>query len=215
MITRGVVFDLDGTLVDSLRDLHESLGDVLAARGLRRPSPGEVRSMVGDGARRLVEKALIATGGPSDGSTVDGVTREFLLMYGARADRYTAPYAGMIEVVDAIRARGAKLAVCTNKPRAATLAILSATGLASRFDAVVAGDDVPRRKPDPAHVLAACAALGLAGNEVAMVGDGPHDLLAAAGAGARPIGVRWGYGDVDSVASEFVAESPADLLDLV
>lgn len=215
MTTRGVVFDLDGTLVDSLRDLHESLGDVLAARGLRRPSPDEVRSMVGDGARSLVDRALAATGGPRDAPGVDDVTRAFLATYGPRAAVHTAPFDGMIDVVDAFVARGLKLAVCTNKPRAATLAILEATGLASRFQVVVAGDDVPLRKPDPVHVLATCLALGLPASEVAMIGDGPHDLLAAAGAGARPIGVRWGYGDVDSVPSEFVANTPSDLLSVV
>lgn len=209
------MFDLDGTLVDSLRDLHESLGEVLASRGRRPPSPDEVRAMVGDGARRLVEKALVATGGLPDVAVTDAIAREFLEVYSARPSRYTAPYDGMIEVVDALRGRGLKLGVCTNKPRAATLAILDATGLARRFDAVVAGDDVPRRKPDPAHVLAACAALGLSAGEVAMVGDGPHDLLAAAGAGARPIGVRWGYGAVDSVPAEYVADAPRDLLSVV
>jgi phosphoglycolate phosphatase len=210
--TRGVVFDLDGTLVDSLTDIHESLSDVLVAHGHRALTREEARVMLGDGARKLVERALVATGGSEDAGVVDVVVREFLDRYEPRAARTTVPYDGIPDVLRTLCKEGLVLAVCTNKPRAATLEILQATGLLAHFVAVVAGDDVERRKPDPAHVLAACAALGLPPAEVAMVGDGPHDLLAAAAAGTRAIGVRWGYGQVDSAPAEFVAETPLDLL---
>ena len=150
----AVLLDLDGTLVDSARDLMEALNRVLAGQGLRRVDLDETRSMIGDGARVLLERALVRTG--SDPARAGELLPVLLDHYGRQATTHTRPYPGVPETLAALRARGLKLAVVTNKPEAATHAVLGDLALAPLLDAVVGGDTLPRRKPDPAPVLLGC-----------------------------------------------------------
>jgi phosphoglycolate phosphatase len=185
---------------------------VLGEDGRRVPGRDEMRAMVGDGARNLVDRAYAATGGPPP-DTAARFAR-FLDVYLVRSTERTVPYDGVPEALDALRASGFVLGVCTNKPIAPTRRILEATGLARRFDAVVGGDEVGARKPDPRHPLAVLERLRLPPDRASLVGDARNDVLAARWAGLRSVLVGWGYGSADGLLAQpdATAASPADLL---
>jgi phosphoglycolate phosphatase len=188
---KAIIFDLDGTLVDSARDLRDAVNILLAEEGLRQISLEEVKSMIGDGAARLVERGVSATGG--DLSRLPALVPRFLQIYEANASRYTEAYPGVVETLSSLRELGLPLAVVTNKPYAATIDILEVLGLRTYFDAVVGGDTLPERKPHPAPILAALEHLGVAPEAALMVGDNYHDVQAARAAGVRAFAVTYGY----------------------
>lgn len=188
---KAIVFDLDGTLVDSARDLMNATNALLAEEGLRQVSLGEVKSMIGDGAAKLVERALTATGG--DLARLPECVARFLAIYEAHASRHTQAYPGVPQTLERLRRLGLSLAVVTNKPFAATLDILDALELRAFFDAVIGGDTLPERKPHPAPILAALEQLGVAPEAALMVGDNYHDVQAAHAAGLRAFAVTYGY----------------------
>ncbi|NKF23895.1 phosphoglycolate phosphatase [Solimonas sp. C16B3] len=204
---RGLVFDLDGTLIDSVEDLRAALNRLLAGRGRPPLERSAVQAMVGDGARKLVERALTAAHGAApDVATLDPALTAFLADYEAAAAVHTRAYPGVREVLTRLRGAGLKLAICTNKPYAASVAVLDALQLSDAFDAVIGGDSTPARKPDPQPLQAALDALGLPPGGAVMIGDGPHDALAAAAAGTGFIGVTYGYG-----TAGFAALTPAPI----
>lgn len=185
-----LVFDLDGTLVDSVPDLAASLNRVMVERGLGVFSAAEVTAMVGDGARVLVRRALKARGLGED----EAVLAAFLDDYGANAAVATCPYPDVPETLQALRAAGWRLAVCTNKPIAPARDLLAALGMAELFAAVGGGDSYPIRKPDPGHLLATLAEAGGDPARAVMVGDHHNDVAAAMGAAIPAIFALWGYG---------------------
>jgi phosphoglycolate phosphatase len=200
-MARTAVFDLDGTLVDSAPDIHAALDRLMG--GLGRPpfAREEVVAMIGDGVRRLVERALAARGLPFDPATLAAFSAD----YAAVASR---PFPGIPEALAALQAAGWRLAVCTNKPAAATAALLGALGLAGRFAAVGGGDSFPVRKPDPGHLLGTLRAAGGEAARAAMIGDHRNDVLAAQGAGMPCLFAAWGYGP--SAMAEGAAAVAAD-----
>jgi phosphoglycolate phosphatase len=206
-----ILFDLDGTLVDSAPDLRAALNRLMAARGLPPFPLPEVVAMVGDGAKVLVERALSARGQPFDPAALDG----FLADYTANAAVETRPYDGIPAVLDALAAAGWRLAVCTNKPEAAARELLEALGLMPRFAALGGGDSFPMRKPDPGHLLATLRLAGGGGGRALMIGDHHNDIAAARGAGVPAIFAGWGYGPAAMAAGAPVAARPADLPALV
>lgn len=187
----AILFDLDGTLVDSARDLQEAVNVLLAGEGRKALSLDDVKAMVGDGVAKLVERALIATGGPHPDDSV--LVRRFLDIYEANASRHTRAYPGVYEVLEELHRRGIHLGIVTNKPSVATIDILDALGLRSFFAAVVAGDTLPERKPHPGPLLHALKDLRVPPSEALMVGDNYHDVQAARGAGMRVVAVTYGY----------------------
>jgi phosphoglycolate phosphatase len=189
-MTRCLVLDLDGTLVDSAPDLAAALNRLMAARDLPPFTLPEVARMVGDGVRALLERAFAARDGVPDAQAL----RDYMADYAAHVADATRPYPGVAATLEALAARGWRLAVCTNKPEALAHAVLSATGLAGFFAAVGGGDSFPARKPDPAHLLATLAAAGAAPGGAVMAGDHRNDILAATGAGVPCIFAAWGYG---------------------
>ena len=188
---KAIIFDLDGTLVNSARDLRDAVNILLAGEGLRQIDLDETKSMIGDGAAKLVERAVSATGG--DLSRLPALVTRFLQIYEANASRHTEAYPGVVEALSGLRDLGLPLAVVTNKPYAATIDILEALDLRSYFDAVVGGDTLPERKPHPAPILAALDRLGTAPEAALMVGDNYHDVQAARSAGVRVFAVTYGY----------------------
>lgn len=220
-ITR-VVFDLDGTLIDSAPDLHAALNTVLTGRGKRPLSLAEVESIVGDGAAMLVRKALaLVDAAPLAAVTDDAVaalTPPFLAAYGACAVDLTRAYPGVAETLARLAAAGRVLAVCTNKPEALTRHILAHLDLGRYFAAVIGGDSLNGiRKPDPRHLLAAVSAIGGTPAETAMVGDSINDVAAARAAGVPVIVRAGGYSRVaaeqlgaDAIIGDF-AELPEAL----
>lgn len=207
----AVLLDLDGTLVDSAEDLMEALNDLLAREGLRAVDPDETRAMIGDGALKLVERALVRTGG--EGARAPDLLPRFLALYEPRASRKTRPFPGVVDTLQGLRERGLRLAVVTNKPEAATHAILEALDLAPLFDAVIGGDTLPERKPRPAPLLEALRRLGT--DAAVMVGDNHHDVQAAHAAGLKAVLVSYGYahGPPRSLGADLVIDRFTDLPD--
>jgi phosphoglycolate phosphatase len=205
MVVKAVVFDLDGTLVDTLPDLHSALAVLLAERGLALPSAAATRAMVGDGARKLVERALLSSScARLTESELDLAHDRFLEVYNAAPCRDSRLFANVQATIEQLGRLGLALAVCTNKPQQPTETILETLGLRTHFGAVVGGDAVPRRKPHPDHLLQVLQGIGTSPEAAVMVGDSKNDLLAARGCGMRCILVDFGY------SSEPVATLGAD-----
>lgn len=175
-----VVFDLDGTLVDSVPDIHVAVVAMLAARGHPPLAEAETRRFVGDGARRLVERALAARGDGETDDAVEDALAIFRRHYDAAPARRSRPYPGVEAALNALS--DARLGVCTNKPGAPARTLLGALGLDRAFAAVVGGDTAAGLKPDPAPLIAAFEALGDTGPRV-FIGDSEIDAEAAARAG--------------------------------
>jgi phosphoglycolate phosphatase len=200
----ALVFDLDGTLVDSLPDLQAALNQTLREIGKPPLTPDAVRRMIGDGTAMLIARGLAASGAPPDR---DGrQLRRFLALYEAAPVARTRPYPDVPAVLAALAAAGHALAICTNKPQSATLAVLRGLGLERHFAAIVGGDLLPVRKPDPGHLLGALERLGMSAADAVMIGDNENDVAAAKGAGVPVIVMRYGYARID------VAELGADLV---
>ena len=194
MSLKAVLCDLDGTLVDSAEDLRAALNELLAELGRDPVGAEEIKTMIGDGVGTLIERALASRGGhPCDAARL---VPRFLALYEPNAARSTRPYPGVPETLSALRAHGLRVAVVTNKPDAATRAILATLGLAPLVEVVVGGDTAPERKPHPAPVRLALARLGVAAADAVMVGDNHHDVSAARAAGVRAIAVTYGYSHV-------------------
>lgn len=216
----AVVFDLDGTLVDTAPDLQAHVNTVLEEVGRPGLDLNGVRLLVGDGARTLLRRGLEATGGVPAGVDLDLLYARFLQRYTAHpADRSTV-HRDVIDVLDGLQARGLRLGVCTNKAQAPTDRLLAALGLDRFFDAIVGGDAVAAKKPDPGHLRAVLERLGASPARSVMVGDSAYDLQAARTLGVPCVLVSFGYTPVparclgaDRVIDRF-AELPAALASL-
>lgn len=215
-----VVLDLDGTLVDTVADITAALNRLLGEEGRSSFDEPRVRRLVGDGAARLVGRAWEAMGEPLDDDHGAALTARFLAHYEASVSGRSRPYPGVADSLRALRARGMALAVCTNKAGRPSRRLLADLDLDRHLAAIVGGDEVPHRKPDGRHVLAAVAAVGGDPAAAAMVGDSANDVIAARAAGIPVIAVAYGYArgplaalGADRVVERF-AEVPAALADL-
>jgi phosphoglycolate phosphatase len=207
----ALVFDLDGTLVDSLADLAATLAATLDEFGAPALPRDAVRGMIGDGTRALVARALAASNLPA--TLLDELYARFLAHYEAAPAVLSRLYPGVIETLRGFREEGRRLAVCTNKPQRATLAVLRGTGLDGFFAAVVGGDVLAVRKPDPAHLLAALDGVDATPLDAIMVGDNEHDVAMAKAAGVPVVLVRYGYHRVPlaTLAADIQLDAFADL----
>lgn len=210
-----VVFDLDGTLVDSRQDLAEATNDVLAELGAPPLPVAVVTRMVGDGARMLVARALEAAGVEAD---VDVALAAFHRTYAGRLTATTRPYVGIPELLESLAAT-TTLAVLTNKPLAPTQRLLDAFGWTSHFAGVIGGDGPFVRKPDPAGLVSLMSQAGASPAHTVMVGDSMADVEVARRAGVRMCFAEYGFGaargDVRLTGTERVAGSAAELLRLL
>jgi phosphoglycolate phosphatase len=199
----AIVFDLDGTLIDSRRDIATACNHALQAHGLEVLPLAEVETYVGDGA-----KALLARAGklPEEDPRVDTLLEAFLDYYAAHPTAQTELMPGAAEALDAFAAL--PLALCTNKPRRTTLAVLAGLGMTDRFRVVSAGGDLPQKKPHPAPLLQVARELSLQPSRIMMVGDGAQDVLSGRGAGMVTVGVRGGIQPLDRL----LAAEPDHLL---
>jgi phosphoglycolate phosphatase len=214
--TRLVVFDLDGTLIDSIGDIaasaNQALVEFFGPRAHLRPD--RVRQFVGGGARQLIERCLAEIGQPA-ARTIEVFDR-FLAVYRGRLTETTVLYDGMAEALECLGA-SARLAVLTNKPGDMSRAIIRDLGLEARFMANVGGDDLETRKPDPEGLLAIVARAGAAIGETMMVGDSAIDIETAHNAGAVAVGVTWGYdpAGMESARPGRIVDAPRQLMDIV
>ncbi|MBN8819547.1 MAG: HAD-IA family hydrolase [Sphingomonas sp.] len=210
-----VGFDLDGTLVDSSADLAAATNHALASIGLPTHDVEEVKRFVGKGTRIMLERALRASGDYSE-ARLDALRPAFADYYDRHLSVHTRPYSGAVDALDALRERGVRVGLCTNKSERFTLPLLEELGLHDRFDAIVCGDTLGAGvlKPDPAPVAAMVARAG--GGRSVFLGDTSHDIDAARGAGIASIAVRFGFVDAaDELGADAILDHYGDLLPLL
>jgi len=187
-----VIFDLDGTLVDTGPDLTAALNHALSHFGRQTVNEAAVRDMVGHGARKLLERGFAATGECSEALVKEGMP-VFLDYYAANICVHSAPYAGVEQAMDRLTEAGVKLAVCTNKPEAMAARLFATLGWSERFAALVGGDTLPVRKPDPRPLRETLARAG--GSVPAFIGDSITDTDTARAAGVPCVAVSFGFAD--------------------
>jgi phosphoglycolate phosphatase len=212
---RLVVFDLDGTLIDSRKDLANATNElILDLGGTRLPDP-DIVAMVGEGVVVLVRRALTAAGlDPAAPGAVD----RFLQFYDAHLLDHTVPYEGTIEMLEQLRGRY-RLSVLTNKPARATTRVLDGLDLSRFFDNVLGGDTTLGRKPDPAGLLHLAHEANTTPASTLLVGDSPVDLATARNAGTRVCLARFGFGyrfvKADFTGDESFIDAPLELVGVV
>ena len=189
-----VVFDLDGTLVDTAPDLCAALNHALGTLGRPPVPPADVRHMVGHGARKLIERGLAASGDASP-ERVESAVPAFLAYYADHIADGSRPFPGVEGALDALADAGCRLAICTNKPVGLSRALVTALGWDWRFAANLGFDSVPAPKPDPGHLFATIAAAGGDRAATAFVGDSITDTDTARAAGIPVIAVSFGFAD--------------------
>jgi phosphoglycolate phosphatase len=186
----AIIFDLDGTLVDSAPDLCGVVNDMLKAHGRVLLDLTEIRKMVGDGAAKLIERGFGATGGLP--APLPDLTKEFITLYERRIADETRPFPGVVATLERIRSAGLPMGVCTNKTTPLSRRLLDALDLSQFFSSVVGGDG-PVRKPDPGHLKVVMDELGTHAGNTLMVGDSTNDVAAAKAAGMKVVAVSFGY----------------------
>jgi phosphoglycolate phosphatase len=191
--TRTLIFDLDGTLVDSAPDLATALNALLAEMGKPPLTVKTVRAMIGDGAGVLVTRGLAAS--ELEHADQSAALQRFLVLYRNCLIDQTRAYPQVAETLEQLKAQGHKLGVCTNKPIDPTRRILVALGLEHFFGSVIGGDSLPQRKPDPEPLLAAIAGLGGTAAGSVMIGDSANDMLCARAAAVPGILIPSDYGN--------------------
>ena len=211
-----IVFDLDGTLIDSSRDLANAINALIEEYGGTRFEIADVMAMIGEGAAVLVRRALTASGLDPESP---GALERFLALYGERLTDHTRPYDGMLDVLADLRKAGRTLAVLTNKPQRATTTIMERLGLAPAFSDVVGGDTAAGRKPDPAGLRQIIGRAAATPASTLLVGDSPVDLETARRAGTRICLARYGFGyrfgEGAFRGDELFIDAPLDLLSVL
>ena len=190
----GLIFDLDGTLIDSAPDITASLNEYFEARGWPALEVGFVAEYIGNGPRRLLHDIMVELALPSDDATVDRAVKGYLEAYNRTPSRHTVFYEAVKEDLHDLHGQGFMLGVCTNKPHQLTLRILDMLGIGDLFTAVAGADDVPACKPDPIHLLTVAERMALPAGRWVYVGDTAVDQKTASSAGVPFYAVPWGTG---------------------
>jgi phosphoglycolate phosphatase len=193
MLAPIVVFDLDGTLVDSAPDLVATLNVVFARIGLPRVPYAEARNMVGGGARKMIERGLAAEGRSFASAEIDQLVRDFIEHYAAHIADRSRPFNGLEAALDRLALRGCRLAVCTNKLEWLARRLLDALGLTRRFVAVCGADTFGLQKPDPELLRRTIKRADALPGGAVMVGDSISDIAMGKAAGIPVIAVDYGY----------------------
>jgi len=193
-VVDGVLFDLDGTLLDTIEDLAEGANRMLAEIGRPLRSQAEIHSFVGKGIPNLVRRCLTEDATATE-EEIEFAVAVFRRHYGEVNGRSTRIYPGVEESLAALAGLGLRLACVTNKAAAFTEPLLARMGLAHWFDAVVSGDTLAVKKPDPAVIHHACALLGIPAGAALMIGDSENDALAARLAGSPVLLLTYGYSE--------------------
>jgi phosphoglycolate phosphatase len=211
---RAIIFDLDGTLVDTLLDIATSANHALAAHGFPEHSPETYRDFIGEGTRRLIARAL-----PADSAAMlDSVTQAFSLEYAAHLLDSSLPYPGIGELLEQLTLRSVPMCVLSNKLDALTRRMVAALFPTTPFVRVVGDTPGRPRKPDPTSALELAASMGHAAVHCALVGDSRFDMLTAQRGGLLPVGVAWGLGQGDELkrhGCQLLIERPEQVLDLL
>jgi phosphoglycolate phosphatase len=216
-----IVFDLDGTLVDTAPDLVATLNTVLAREGLPAVAYDTGRNMVGGGARMMLERGLAAEGRTVDPATLDRLVHDFIEHYAAHIADVSRPFPGVEAALDTLAERGCRLAVCTNKLEWLSVRLLDALGLSERFAAICGPDTFGIAKPRPEILHCTIARCSSDSGPTVMVGDSVTDIATARAAGVAIVAVDFGYTETpiaelapDRIVSHF-DELPAAIFDLL
>lgn len=207
---KAVFFDLDGTLLDTLPDIHASVNEMLRAFSYPEITRMQTQTYVGDGARKLIERAL-----PKGATNIDECHNFFREHYTKSGNSLTTLFAGEDEALKALKARGLKLAIITNKPHAATHACVEKFFPAGTFDFIGGDSGMFACKPDPSLTQYAALTLRIAPKECVFFGDGEADVLTAKNAGMRSVSVLWGYRTREQLEKVGAREFVSDFSELV
>lgn len=220
----GIIFDLDGTLLDTMEDLAVSCEHSLAMHGFRLPPREEYRYFVGNGARMMIRRAAEyrhpGTDAPAalDADTVEKMCREVLEHYANNWDVKTRPYPGVEQVLDELAQKLVPLAVVSNKPQPFVREMVARYFPAISFTAVIGQVDGKPHKPDPSSSLGVAELMGLHPEQIVFVGDSSIDMATATAAGMLPVGVDWGFRPREELlehGAALIIEDPAELIRLV
>lgn len=212
----AVIFDLDGTLLDTLGDITVSLNHALAQSGFAGHSPERVKRFIGDGAPTLVRRALPEQA--RDEATIGRINRAFVAHYLEHWDQLTAPFPGIPELLDRLSALGLPLGVLSNKPDAPSREMVARLLCRWRFAEVRGAREDTPLKPDPTAALDQARRLGVDPARTLFVGDSDIDMITARRAGMAPLGVLWGFRDAEELSREgarWLAEQPAEIAAIV
>ncbi len=210
----GLIFDLDGTLVDSLQGIAASLNHALASSGLPVHGDDAVRGFIGNGVKILIRRASPAD---ADEALRDRIERDFKAHYDLSWQTGTIIYPAITDLLESLQSRGYPLAVLSNKPHPFTVAMVSQLFPSVRFSVVLGQRPGIPHKPDPAGALEISAAFGLSPAECWVIGDSTMDIETARNAGMRAIGVTWGFHDrgrLLAARADQLVDEPEELLDM-
>ena len=203
----ALVFDLDGTLLDTAPDLAHAINEVLGEMGHSPLPVADILPMVGDGVAMLLGRALAASNVSVPEERIVPLVSHFQDVYFRSLVVDTRPYPGVVDTLRVLKEKGWRMGVCTNKPQRHSLALLDRLGLASFFPAVFGGDAAPVRKPDPGHVLATLEALDCSPGGSLMIGDSNNDTRSGSAAGCKTVLFTYGYGqNLDRPAADAVLD---------
>lgn len=209
---RAVLFDLDGTLVDSLEDLTDAVNHIRIAFSLPQLTADEVRQKVGKGARHLVRQVLPDV----DNTDIDRALGMFLEFNRVHIADKSRLYPGIKEILLELAARNIKMAVISNKNENLSRLILETLGVNDLFEAICGGDTYPERKPSPLPLLKVIESLGFAPHECAMAGDSINDVQAGQQAGTTTAACSWGYGSTEELTgADVLTNTPQELLAVI
>lgn len=211
MAASALVLDLDGTLVDTAPDLARATNHLLAENGRRAVTLDEIRSLVGQGARKLIRRGFALTGEDLAEDRVETLFEQFIDYYGAHVSENSRPFPGVVALLERCRDAGIRLAVCTNKQEGLSLRLLADLGLTRYFSAIVGADTAGVAKPDPAAYREAVRRAGSSVANSLMVGDCGTDVLLARAVGVPVIAVSFGYSD--PAVAEFEPDHLVDHFD--
>ncbi len=211
---KAIIFDLDGTLLDTLHDLTDSVNHVLTNHNMKNRTIDEIRSFIGNGVPTLIARSVPEN---TDKSITEECVREMAEYYKDHADIKTKPYDGIKELIDSLNEACIKTAVVTNKVEIAA-EILCETKFGNIFDCVIGDNGKDRLKPFPDNVFRALNKLGCEKNEVLYVGDSDVDMITAENAELTSIGVTWGFRDEDTLkkaGADFIVNKPCEILNIL
>jgi phosphoglycolate phosphatase len=212
---KAVLFDLDGTLLNTLYDIGNAMNNVLKRRGFREHDIQKYKYFVGEGMAKLVERALPSGHGAGE---ADSVLVEMRKEYLEHCMDNTVPYSGIPEILSKLSASGIRMTVFSNKPHAMTVALVAKNFPMVKFDSVNGARDNIPLKPDPAGALDAARNMFISPDEFVYVGDSKTDMITANAAGMYPVGALWGFRGADELleyGARSLIKSPDELWDIV
>lgn len=217
MAKKYVVFDLDGTLIDSIPDMCREVGLLLKDYGRRPLTRDEAESVIGHGAKHMIEGAFALTGEPLSPERCEEILKVWINQYSHAQMNLTKPWEGVLETLQRLKKDGYHMAVCTNKPAAPTAAIMKKLALEQYFDVVLHADSLPVRKPRPEPLWEAVRRMGGTNDQAVMVGDSEPDAEAAKNAGFPVILLSFGYArkPMKEINPTAVIDRFADLPDIL